>query len=77
MKDNHLLEVPVEGFENLANLKNLDLSDNFIETVPSGISHLYSLEILDLTNNYLQKYAFADEFSEVILCFFFWEYVIF
>ncbi|MEL1245304.1 leucine-rich repeat domain-containing protein [Flavobacterium sp. DGU11] len=41
----------MEGFTNLAQIQQLDLTDNFITAIPTEIAKMESLEVLDLTSN--------------------------
>ncbi len=41
----------MEGFTNLAQVQQLDLTDNFITAIPAGISNMVSLEVLNLSGN--------------------------
>jgi len=53
LPNNRLTEIPPSTFENLPNLLKIDLSENFLESVPDTIGLCKSLRFLELAENNL------------------------
>lgn len=51
--NNFIKELPKDFFENIVNVKILDLRDNQIEDLPDEVAMLQKIIRLDLTNNEL------------------------
>ncbi len=60
LSNNHIRKIPEFAFKDLANLFELDLSSNSIETLDSGVTFvgLASLLRLDLSNNRIKSLTF-------------------
>lgn len=55
LNNNLLVSLPSGTLSNLANLKTLDISCNFLSLVPEEFDDLRQLEALSLSNNFLSK----------------------